>query len=346
MKRGCAVFQVKAFMTMKRFPSSRTAASCVALVCSIVFAGYAIRHETPVAAQQTPKGSPQPGGSNKPTGGTAAGPGEGGQAVAADPAHGGQAAPAGQARGGLVAYPDRPRAPQAVIDRGKAAFSVNCAFCHGSDAGGGSIGPNLLRSEVVLSDKDGENILPIVHGARAAQGMPKIEIADSSVPDIAAWLHSLKTGGNMRSTEKINILVGNADAGKVAFANTCSSCHSVASMQGFAAKFADPRTMQQTWILPVAMGRGPAANAPKLNVPPVTATVSGPGMQPVTGKLGTIDDFYVEVTTDDGVVHRYTRTNDVPRVEVHDPLEAHRALFRKYNDKEIHDITAYLETLK
>lgn len=310
-----------------------------------MFAGYAIRHETPVSAQQQPKGSPQPGGSAKPTGGTAAGPGEGGQAVSADPAHG---MPPGQGRPGLVAYPDRPKAPQAVIDRGKAVFSVNCAFCHGSDAGGGSIGPNLLRSEVVLQDKDGENILPIVHGARAAQGMPRIDIADASVPEIAAWLHSLKTGGNMKSAEKINIVVGNATAGKDAFARTCSSCHTAESMQGFAAKFEDPRAMQQAWLLPVAMGRGPAAggNGPKLNVPPVTATVSGPGMQPVTGKLNTVDDFYVEVTTDDGVVHRYTRSNDVPRVEIHDPLEPHRAMFRKYNDKDIHDITAYLETLK
>ncbi len=304
-----------------------------------------MRQATPVSAQQTPKGSPQQGGSAKPTGGAAAGPGEGGQAIAADPAHG---MPPGQARPGLVAYPERPKAPQVVIDRGKAVYSVNCAFCHGSDAGGGSIGPNLLRSEVVLSDKDGENILPIVHGARSAQGMPKIDIADASVPDIAAWLHSLKTGGNMKSTEKINIVVGNADAGKTAFAATCSSCHTAASMQGFAAKFEDPRSMQQAWLLPAAMGRGPAGggNGPKLNVPPVTATVSGPGMQPVTGKLGIVDDFYVEVITDDGIARRFSRSNDLPKVDIHDPLAPHRALFRKYNDKDIHDITAYLETLK
>ncbi len=330
-------------MTMKRLPSSRNAVSVAAVACSLMCAGYAMRHATPVAAQQTPKGSPQPGGSAKPTGGAATGQTAGAQAAAADPAHG---MPPGQ-RPGLVAYPDRPKAPQEVIDRGKAVYSVNCAFCHGSDAGGGSIGPNLLRSEVVLQDKNGEMILPIVHGARAAQGMPRIEIADSSVPDIAAWLHSLKVGGNMRSTEKINIVVGNADAGKTAFARTCSSCHTESSMQGFAAQFEDPRAMQQAWLLPVAMGRGPAAaNGPKLNVPPVTATVSGPGMQPVTGRLGTLDDFYVEVTTPDGVLHRFSRSNDVPKVEIHDPLEAHRALFRKYDDKDIHDITAYLETLK
>ena len=292
------------------------------------------------------KGAPQAGGSNKPTGGTASGPGEGGQAVAADPQHGGQAA--APVRGGLVAYPDRPAAPKEVLDRGKATYSVNCAFCHGSDAGGGSIGPNLLRSEVVLQHKSGELILPIVHGARVPQGMPKIEIPDSSVADIAAWLHSLKTGGNMRSTEKINIVVGNAEAGKQTYTQLCSSCHAASTMQGFAGKFPDARSMQQAWLLPGGGGgnRPGATAGPTLNVPPATVTVTPEKGAAVTGRLGIIDDFYVEVTTPDGVLHRYTRSNDVPKVEIHDPLAAHRAMFRKYNDTQIHDITAYLVTLK
>lgn len=298
-----------------------------------------IRRDSPA------KGSPEPGGSARPTGGAAVGPGQGGQAVAADPQHGTQAA--SPPRPGLVAYPERPLAPKEVLDRGKAVYSVNCAFCHGSDAGGGSIGPNLLRSEVVLQDKGGEMILPIVHGARVAQGMPKIDIADSSVPDIAAWLHSLKTGGNMKSTEKINIVVGNAATGKQTYAQMCSSCHAAATMQGFAAKFPDARSMQQAWLLPGGAGGRPGTTAgPTLKVSPVTATITPVSGPKVTGRLGVIDDFYIEVTTDDGSVHRYTRENDTPKVEINDPLQAHRALFRKYNDTEIHDITAYLETLK
>ena len=327
----------------------RKTSSAMAVVFVAVAAYGLFAPSTHVAAQQqAPTGAPTgQGGSSRPTGGRAAGQGEGAQAVAADPSHGTQAAPA--PRGGFVAYPDRPRAPQAVLDRGKATFSVNCAFCHGSDAGGGSIGPNLLRSEVVLQDKDGELILPIVHGARAAQGMPKIDIPDSAVPDIAAWLHSLKTGGNMRSTEKINIVTGDAAAGKAAFGRICASCHSTdADLKGFAAKFPDARAMQQAWLLPGGGGgRGPAAAAPvALHVPPVTATVTEANGNKVTGRLGTIDDFYLEVTTPDGVMHRFTRNNDVPKVEVHDPLAPHRALFRTYTDKDIHDITAYLESLK
>lgn len=322
--------------------------------CAVLLAGSAVTLSRTGRAQQQEsgqirgsspaKGAPQAGGSNQPTGGTAVGPGEGGQAVAADPQHGGQAAAA--PRPGMVAYPEHPAAPPEVIARGKSVYSVNCAFCHGSDAGGGSIGPNLLRSEVVLQDKNGEMILPIVHGARMAQGMPKIDIADNSVPDIAAWLHSLKTGGNMKSTEKINIVVGNAAAGKQTYQQMCSSCHAAGTMQGFADRFPDARSMQQAWLLPGGGGARGMGGASPVKVPPVTATVTPASGPAVTGRLGVLDDFYVEVTTDDGVLHRYTRANDVPKVTVHDPLEAHRALFRKYNDTEIHDITAYLVTLK
>lgn len=335
--------------------SSRKALSLAAVLISTAMVGYGLYAPSlrVAAQQQAPVGAPKTqGGSSRPTGGEATGPGEGAQAVAADPAHGRQGPPAPAApRGGFVAYPDRPKAPQAVLDRGKGAFSVNCAFCHGSDAGGGSVGPNLLRSEVVLQDRNGELILPIVHGARAAQGMPKIDIADTTVPDIAAWLHSLKTGGNMRSTEKINIVVGDAGAGKATFTRMCASCHSTdADLKGFAAKYTDARAMQQAWILPVTGGRafGPAAATPpvQLHVPPVTATVTEANGSKVTGRLGTIDDFYVEVTTDDGAVHRFTRSNDVPKVDIHDPLAPHRTMLRTYNDKDIHDITAYLESLK
>ncbi len=264
--------------------------------------------------------------------------------------HGSLPPAAAGALGGVVAYPDRPKAPQEVLDRGKAAFSVNCSFCHGSDAGGGSVGPNLQRSDVVLQDKNGELILPIVHGARVDRGMPKIDISDAQVQDIAAWLHSIKISSRGGHEEKINIVVGKPDAGKAAFDRLCSSCHSVTGdLQGFAAKFTDPRAMQQAWIMPgmtAGRGAGGGTGQASLKVPAVTATVTEANGTKVTGKLDAIDDFYVAVTGDDGVTHRFTRNNGVPKVEIHDPLAAHREMLRKYDDKDIHDITAYLESLK
>jgi mono/diheme cytochrome c family protein len=242
----------------------------------------------------------------------------------------------------------RVQASPEVIERGKAAYSVSCAFCHGNDAGG-SVGPNLLRSEVMIQDQNGELIGPIVHGARADRGMPKIDISDATVSDISAWLHSLKIGGKIASTEKINIVVGSAQSGKAAFDKQCGSCHSVTGdLKGFAAKYTDPRAMQQAWIMPGMTARGPGAAGPnvELKVPPTTATVTLADGKTVTGKLETVDDFYVAVTTDDGQMHRFSRMNDVPKVEIHDPLAPHREMLRKYDDKDIHDITAYLESLK
>jgi mono/diheme cytochrome c family protein len=250
---------------------------------------------------------------------------------------------------GLVAYPDRPKAPQDVLDRGKAAFSVNCAFCHGSDAGGGSVGPNLMRSEVVLQDKHGELIAPIVHGARVDRGMPKIDLSETQIGDIADWLHSIKISSRGGHEEKINIVVGNAQIGKSTFDKTCGSCHSVTGdLQGFAAKYTDPRAMQQAWIMPsIAGGRGAGAGpVVTLKVPPVTVTVTLADGKKVEGVLNVIDDFFVSVTSTDGKEHRFSRWNGLPKVEIHDPLAAHRELLRKYDDKDIHDITAYLQSLK
>ena len=40
------------------------------------------------------------------------------------------------------------------------------------------------------------------------------------------------------------------------------------------------------------------------------------------------------------------RDGDSPKVEVHDPAAPHKDLLREYTDKDIHDVTAYMVTLK
>src|SRR5688572_28447130 len=72
-------------------------------------------------------------------------------------------------------FPAQQRRPgdPVVVARGKTLYEATCAFSHGRDLRGGENGgPNLLRSEVTLTDKAGEQILPIVRGARADKGMP------------------------------------------------------------------------------------------------------------------------------------------------------------------------------
>src|SRR5262249_20027815 len=122
-------------------------------------------------------------------------------------------APGGGGGGGgfANAFPQHAQADQAAIDRGKALYGVNCTFCHGSDARGGEGGPNLIRSQLVLNDKDGELITPIVQNGRPDQGMPKIDLTIAQVKDVAAFLHSFRTSGYDASRDRPpSILVGNA----------------------------------------------------------------------------------------------------------------------------------------
>jgi cytochrome c oxidase cbb3-type subunit 3 len=270
----------------------------------------------------------------------------------APPIRGGAAETAPQQRP-QVAYPDRPKAPQEVLDRGKAIYGVSCAFCHGSDAGGGEIGPNLLRSGVVLEDQNGELISPIVHGARVDKGMPSIDITDAQIADVVAWLHSLHVASRTNTpVVAINIVTGDANAGRAFFQKTCASCHSATGdLKGIATRFPDPKVLQQTWLLPEGGGgRGSAGlvSPPPhgLHVPPLTVTVFLPNGQKVDGELTRIDDFYVGLKESDGTVRGFTREGDTPRVELHDSLAPHRQLLHTYTDKNIHDLTAYLVTLK
>jgi cytochrome c oxidase cbb3-type subunit 3 len=249
--------------------------------------------------------------------------------------------------GGLGGYPQHPPADLVVLERGKGLYSVNCGFCHGADARGGEGGPNLLRSELVLNDQHGEGILPTVRNGRPEGGMPKFDFTAAQVADIATYLHSLPVGGRDRSRQTpISILTGNAADGKVYFAAKCASCHSATGdLQGIASKIADPMTLQQTWIMPNAGGRGGRGGAP-VNVPPTSVTVSLPSGQKVEGRLVRIDDFLVTLTDGQGTMRTFPRKGDQPPVAVHEPLEPHLQLLPVYTDKDIHDLTAYLVTLK
>ena len=90
----------------------------------------------------------------------------------------------------------------------------------------------------------------------------------------------------------------------------------------------------------------PLAAPVKLNVPPTTVTVTLPSGEKVEGVLDRIDDFVVSLTTSDGTHRAFRTSGGTPKVDVHDPLQAHRDLLRVYSDKDIHDVTAYLATLK
>src|SRR5678816_967052 len=142
----------------------------------------------------------------------------------------------------------------AQVERGKALYGVRCTFCHGADARGGEGGPNLVRSGLVLNDVKGELIIPVVQNGRPDLGMPKFDLTLTQISDIAAFLHTFKAAGrDPARNAPPNVLVGDAKAGQVYFNAKCASCHSVTGdLKGLASKIADPKTLQQTWLMPGA----------------------------------------------------------------------------------------------
>jgi cytochrome c oxidase cbb3-type subunit III len=255
-------------------------------------------------------------------------------------------------RGGFVPGQKRRAEDPAQVSRGKVLYGVNCRGCHGPDLRGGDLGgPNLLRSQVALSDLNGELIVPIIHGSRQNMGMPAIGLSDADANAVAAYVRSviatIQTQGAPPSAgqQAPSILVGNAAEGKAYFAAKCSGCHSAADMSKFAARVSDPKRLQNAWLAggtrEEESSEGAASTART-----VTATVTLNSGQTVEGKLVRVDEFLITLTLADGSQRTFTRTGDSPKVAIHDPLEVHRDLLPQYSDRDIHDVTAYLVTLK
>ena len=263
------------------------------------------------------------------------------------PAAGSQGAAAGRGGrgGGVGGYPQHARADQAAIDRGKVLFDVNCSFCHGSDARGGEGGPNLLRSQLVMNDQNGEAVAVVVQNGRPALGMPKFDLSTQQISDIAAFIHSFRVAGYDASRDiPPNIVVGDAKAGETFFtgAGKCSTCHSpTGDLAGIGAKM-EPKALQNVLVSGGAGGRGGGVIA----VPPTTVTVTMANGKVAEGKLMRLDDFVVSLTDANGNHMTFDRNGDVPKVVVHNPLQAHIDMLAKYTDDEIHNLTAYLVTLK
>ena len=79
---------------------------------------------------------------------------------------------------------------------------------------------------------------------------------------------------------------------------------------------------------------------------PLQLSITLPSGKSFDGKLEHIDDFNVVLITPDGEYHSFDRNGDSPKIEIHDPLQAHFDMLTKYTDEDIRNLTAYLETLQ
>jgi len=231
---------------------------------------------------------------------------------------------------GLGAPPD-----PVAAERGEKLYTPNCAFCHGAKANGAE-GPDLVRSALVLHDEKGDLIGPLILQGRADRGMPAFPaMSAAQAADIAQFLHMRVELAANRGLYKVqNIVIGDAKAGESYFNANCKTCHA-SDLAHVAAKF-EPVDLQAAFLWPAA-GRGRGARQTKVTV----TLASG---QTIAGTLKRLDDFDVSLYDAEGVYHSYPR--DRVKVDIPDPLKGHRELLVKYSDDDMHNVLAYLVTLK
>ncbi len=237
----------------------------------------------------------------------------------------------------------------ATLDRGRKTYQANCSFCHGANAKGGESGPNLVRSIVVLHDENGNQIGQVVRNGRPDKGMPKFGLSDDQISDLAAFLRDQVRAAALRGTYQIlNIVTGDPKQGEAYFNGKghCSSCHSVSGDLAHIASKMDAVDLQQHIVMPRETGRGRMEKGPVNEKQAIIAKVVLSSGQSVEGILDHIDDFEVALTDSNGEFRSFSRNGDVPQVTLHDPLQAHTDLLMKYTDSDIHNLTAYLVTLK
>ena len=248
-------------------------------------------------------------------------------------------------------FPAGPRDRQIVdpkaAERGKAIYLSDCGSCHGPLARGGATGPDLVRSSVVLHDRYGDRIGPYLsHTHPASSSAPFASLGEDQIRDISHFLHQ-QVEDTLRSgpyTKVLNVLTGNVAAGAAYFngAGACATCHSVTGdLAGIASKY-DPPTLQQRLLFPrsAALGRHSATTTK-----PVTVTVTPRNGESTSGQLVYMDDFNVALRDSAGNYHSWTRTPQL-KIDLHDPYAAHEELLDKITDADIHNLVAYLETLK
>jgi mono/diheme cytochrome c family protein len=224
----------------------------------------------------------------------------------------------------------------AAVDRGAKAFAAYCAGCHGVGAKGGPGAPDLIRSVLVLDDEKGILIGPVIREGRPDKGMPRLGLTEPQIADIVAWLHVRTYAAGHRVTYDFqNIVTGDPHKGEAYFNATCAGCHSAQKdLAGIGKKY-DPLSLQTHWLQPQT-GRN--------HVRSVTVTL--PSGEAFSGTLDFIDDFSVSLRDAKGQYHSFSRHGNQPAVVIKDPVEAHTALLSKYSDSDIHNLTAYLVTLK
>jgi cytochrome c oxidase cbb3-type subunit 3 len=238
---------------------------------------------------------------------------------------------------------DRQKVDDAAAARGRTVYAAQCINCHGSTAKGGPNGPDLIRSVAVLRDRLGSHLGPAMRAAAASHQATASSHTAATPAQIVDLSHFLRERieaitRNRTPTVPIDVLTGDPEAGRAYFngAGRCSTCHSATGdFAGLRSRTPDALTLQQRFLFPNL-----ARSTKRVEV-----TVTPLSGAPVTGALVRIDNFTVSLRDAAGDYRAFSRVPGVT-VDVRDPLTAHRELLDRYTDDNIHDVVAYMWTLK
>jgi mono/diheme cytochrome c family protein len=233
-----------------------------------------------------------------------------------------------------------PEPDKAAAARGAPLFQQNCAFCHGQQARGAT-GASLITSDEVLGDDHGEHLLPFLKKGRPEKGMPAFAaMTDAQLTDISEFVHlQVEDVANRGTYQVLNILVGDPDKGYVYVARHCMACHTAETFAHFAGRFRSPEQLQRGWVWPsrpAGAGDNPLA---------VTATVRLPNGSAITGRVTQMSDFRIVMVDSTNQPRSIERKTGVS-VLIADPLAAHEEMIQTLTNQDLHDVSAYLETLK
>ncbi len=223
----------------------------------------------------------------------------------------------------------------ALVQNGDSFFQQNCSFCHGRDAGGGEGGPDLRRSKLVTEDVDGDKIGTVVRNGRPEKGMPRFDFSDQQIASLMAFIHTQQNNALTRGRRGVDVSdlqTGNVEAGRQYFsgAGGCATCHSpTGDLAGVASRY-EGLKLEQQMLYPADVKS--------------TVTVTLASEQTIKGALEYLDEFTVGLIDPTGV-YRSWRTSDV-KYKVDAPVNAHVELLSKYTDADVHNLMAYLQTLR
>ncbi len=240
----------------------------------------------------------------------------------------------------MFAQNPKPAAPAyaaTLVSAGQSKFVQDCGFCHGRDAGGGEDGPDLTRSKLVAEDVEGNKIGPVVRNGRPQNGMPRFTVSDQELAELVAFIHTQKTiaesqKGGRRGVDVADLQTGNPEAGKQYFngAGKCSSCHSVTGDLAGLTRRLNGLKLEERLMYP----RGAKSKI----------VITLPSGETIAGELAYKDEFNVAVLDPSG----WYRSFPVSKVKykIDSPADAHVDLLAKYTDEDIHNLMAYLQTLR